>query len=371
MTTVRKAAPKITIVPGWQDRWFHFAMWIAILTLFIFFLRAVEPILLPFVLGMFVAYMMDPLANRLQRLKLSRSASTGIIVLGLIAVIVTLFIWLVPILYDQVEKLFTRAPAMLHEVESNLRIWMAPLIDKLNALSGNSGEAPPIDTANILQRGTATAGNFATRILTSGAAIINLAGLLLITPVVCFYLIRDWPSVVRKIDSMLPLAYAPTIREQLYQINRTLASYVRGQITVMLIMSVFYILGLVAAGINFGLILGLLGGCIIIIPYIGSIISITLGLIVAYGQFGTGTHFWLVVGVYGIGQIVESQYLTPKIIGDRVGLHPLWMLFGMLAGGVILGFAGVLLAVPLTAVIGVLVKFAVSRYLQSGLYLDQ
>lgn len=361
---------KTTIITGWQDRWFHFAMWIAIVTLFILFLRAVEPILLPFVLGMFVAYLMDPLAGRLQRLGLNRSASTGIIVLGLIAVIATLCIWLVPIIYDQLSNLITRAPAMLHEVEKNLRVWMAPLLDKLNALSGNN-DAPPVDATDILQRGTDTATNFATRLLTSGAALINLAGLLLITPIVCFYLIRDWPSVVRKVDSMLPLAYAPTIREQLYQINRTLASYVRGQIMVMLIMSVFYIVGLVAVGIHFGLILGLLAGCIVIIPYVGSVISVTLGLVVTYGQFGTGTEFWLVVVVYGLGQILESQILTPKIIGDRVGLHPLWMLFGMLAGAVILGFVGVLLAVPLTAVIGVLVKFAVSRYLQSGLYLDQ
>ena len=362
---------KATIVPGWQDRWFHFAMWIAIITMFVLFLRAVEPILLPFVLGMFVAYMMDPLAGRLQRWKLSRSAATGIIVLGLVAVIATLCIWLVPIIYAQVANLVTRAPAMLHEVENNVRGWIEPLIDKLNALSGTNGETTPVDATDILKRGTDTASNFVTSILTSGAAAINLAGLLLITPMVCFYLIRDWPSVVHKVDSMLPLAYAPTIREQLHQINVTLASYVRGQITVMLIMSIYYSIGLVVVGINFGLILGLLAGCIIIIPYIGSIISISLGLIVAYGQFGSNTHFWMVVGVYVVGQLIESQYLTPKIIGDRVGLHPLWMLFGMLAGGVILGFAGVLLAVPLTAVIGVLVKFAVSRYLQSGLYLDQ
>ena len=362
---------KTTIVPGWQDRWFHFAMWIAIIILFILFLRAVEPILLPFVLGMFVAYMMDPLANRLQRMRLSRSASTAIIVLGLIAVIATLCIWLVPILYDQLANLITRAPKMLHEVENNVRGWMQPLLEKLNALSGTNPDSPPVDATDILQRSTDTASNFATKLLTSGAALINLAGLLLITPIVCFYLIRDWPSVVRKVDSMLPLAYAPTIREQLHQINRTLASYVRGQITVMIIMSVFYIGGLVLCGMNFGLVLGLLAGCIIIIPYIGSVISISLGLVVAYGQYGTDTHFWLVVTVYGLGQILESQILTPKIIGDRVGLHPLWMLFGMLAGAVILGFAGVLLAVPLTAVIGVLVKFAVSRYLQSGLYLDQ
>ena len=360
-----------SIAMGLQMRWFHFAMWIAIITLFVLFLRAVEPILLPFVLGMFVAYLMDPIAARLQRLKLSRSAATAIITLSLFAIIILLGVWLVPILYDQVANLVTKAPALLHEIEMSVRSWSEPFLTKLNALGGTSGEVIPADASDLLQRGTETLSQFAHRLLTSGAALINLAGLLLITPIVCFYLIRDWPSVVRKADSMLPLAYAPTIREQLFLINRTLASYVRGQITVIMIMTVFYITLFSLIGLNFGLVLGLLAGCIIIIPYIGSAISISLGLMVAHGQYGGEGTFWLVVSAYAAGQILESQILTPKIIGDRVGLHPLWMLFGMLAGAVLLGFVGVLLAVPMTAVIGVLAKFAVSRYLQSGLYLDQ
>ncbi len=352
-------------------RWFHLATWVVIITLFIFFLRAVEPILLPFVLGMFVAYLMDPLVAWLQRRRLSRTLATAIITLSLFSLIALLCIWLVPILYTQMMNLFVKAPAMMHEIESSVRTWATPLVHKINALSGAHNEPIAPDATDFVQSGTNRVAGFAQRVLTSGAGLINLAGLLLITPIVCFYLIRDWPAVVRKADSMLPLAYAPTIREQLFLINRTLSAYVRGQITVIAIMSVFYVLSFVALGLNFGLVLGLLAGVIIIIPYIGSAISISLGLIVAHGQFDGEGMFWMIVGVYGLGQILESQILTPKIIGDRVGLHPLWMLFGMLAGAVLLGFVGVLLAVPLTAVIGVLAKFAVSRYLQSGLYLDQ
>lgn len=356
---------------GWQARWFHFAMWLAILTAFTLFLRAVEPVLLPFVLGMFVAYLMDPLVARLQRTGLGRSSATAIITLTLFTLLAALFIWLVPIIYEQLANLAARAPAMLHAVETNLRAWAAPMIEKLNALSGGGADTPPVDASGLLQRGTATLGQFVGRVLTSGAALINIVGLLLITPIVCFYLIRDWPAVVRRVDKLLPLAYAPAIREQLLLINRTLACYVRGQITVIVIMSVFYVTTLSLVGIHFSLVLGLLAGFIIIIPYIGSAISISLGLVVAHEQYTTDTAFWLVVAAYGAGQIIESQILTPKIIGDRVGLHPLWMLFGMLAGAVLLGFVGVLIAVPLTAVIGVLAKFAVGRYLESGLYLDQ
>jgi predicted PurR-regulated permease PerM len=356
---------------GWQARWFHFAMWLAIVALLILFLRAVEPILLPFVLGMFVAYLMDPFAERLQKMGMGRTAATALITLSLCAFVAALVLWLAPLIYEQLNRLIDRAPAMLTNVEASLRDWAAPRLQQLHDITGTGPEAIPADSGELVQRAINGISQLATRLFSSGAALLNLTGLLLITPIVCFYLIRDWPTVVRKVDSLLPLAYADTIREQITLINRTLAAYLRGQVTVMIIMSVFYIILFSIIGLNFGLVLGLLAGCVIIIPYIGSAISISLGLIVAHGQFGVETGFFLVFAVFGVGQILESQILTPKIIGDRVGLHPLWLLFGMLAGAVLLGFVGVLLAVPLTAVIGVLVKFAVSRYLESGLYLDQ
>jgi predicted PurR-regulated permease PerM len=315
--------------------------------------------------------LLDPLTSWLERRRLGRTAATSVVMIGLLSIITMLVMWLVPILGEQLTNLTTRAPAMLQEVAANARLWAAPLLEKLNAISGNGADAIPTDTTVIAQRGIEALGKVAKGIFSSGAALINMLALLLITPIVCFYLIRDWPGLKRKVDSMLPLAYAPTIREQLTLINRTLAGYLRGQITVMVVLSLFYVIAFGVIGLDFGLVLGVLSGCVVIIPYIGSLISVGLGLMVAYGQYEAAGLFWFVLAVYGAGQILESQILTPKIIGDRVGLHPLWLLFGMLAGAVLLGFVGVLLAVPLTAVIGVLVKFAVSRYLQSGLYLDQ
>lgn len=355
---------------SWQARWFHFAVWVALITIFVLFLRAVQPILLPFVLGMFVAYLMDPFTSRLERSGLGRNAATALVTLAFFSLLVLLALWLTPIVAEQIGKLSTRAPEMLQGVATNARAWAAPLLVKLNAISGSGQEAIPTDTTILAQRGITTLGNFAKGLFSSGAALVNVAALLLITPIVCFYLIRDWPAMVKKIDSLLPLAYAPTIRQQISLINRTLASYLRGQLTVMLILSIFYVIVFALIGLNFGLVLGILAGCIVIIPYIGSAVSVGLGLMVAYGQYEVSNAFWVVVAIYGVGQILESQILTPKIIGDRVGLHPLWMLFGMLAGAVLLGFVGILLAVPLTAVFGVLVKFAVSHYLRSGLYLE-
>lgn len=368
-----EAPVQITVIDKeMQARWFHIAMWAAIITLSILFLRAVEPILLPFVLGMLVAYVMDPLANALVRRGLGRSLATAIITISLFAVLTGLVIWLVPLLYTQFLSLLSHAPALMREVEDSLHDYTGPLLKNLNRLTGGDGpDAIPSDPSAIIQQGLHTFSGFAAGLFASGAAFINVVALLLITPIVCFYLIRDWPTIMRNTDRLLPLAYAPTIRTQLFLINRTLSAYLRGQITVMLIMSAYYIVALTAFGLNFSFVLGLLAGMIVIIPYIGSLISVGLGLIVAHGQYDTDTGFWLIVAVYVVGQILESQIITPKIIGDRVGLHPLWMLFGMLAGAVLLGFAGVLLAVPLTAVIGVLVKFAISRYLDSGLYLEQ
>lgn len=354
---------------GWQSRWFHFALWLVILTALGSFLRAVEPILLPFVLGMFVAYLMNPLAGILEKLGLGRSAATAVILIGLLAVLTGLGVWLLPLLYDQVATLFASAPTQLHALETSIRDEAAPLLKRLNSLTGGATPgAIPSDLSQLVERGIGGASKLAGQVFSSGAALLNVVALLLISPIVCFYLLRDWPSVMRKVDELLPLTYAPTIREQLRLINRTLAGYVRGQITVMLILSAFYVVTFGLVGLHFAMLLGVLAGCIVIIPYIGSLISVGIGLLVAHGQFGTTTDFWVIIGIYGVGQILESQILTPKIIGDRVGLHPLWMLFGMLAGAAILGLVGVLIAVPLTAVIGVLVKFAVSRYLSSPLY---
>jgi predicted PurR-regulated permease PerM len=359
-------------VPSWQARWFHFALWLAIITIFVLFLRAVQPILLPFVLGMLVAYLMDPFTSWLERrVRINRTAATSLVTFAFFFLIALLVAWLIPALGEQFERLTMHAPAILQEVASNAKTYLGPWLERLNSITGQGPEAIPADTTEIAQRGVAALGKVAHGLFSSGAAFVNVMALLMLTPIVCFYLIRDWPSVMKKMDAMLPLAYAPIIREQLNLINRTLAGYLRGQVTVMIILSVYYIIAFLVFGLNFGLVLGLLAGCLVIIPYLGFLIAFALGIVVAYGQFQLTGSFWLILGVYGLGQVIESNFLTPTIVGDRVGLHPLWLLFGMLAGGVLLGFVGVLLAVPLTAVIGVLVKFAVSRYMQSSLYLSQ
>jgi predicted PurR-regulated permease PerM len=291
---------------AWQERWFHIAIWVAILVLFWLFLQSVRPILLPFVLGLFVAYLMDPLACWLQKRRVSRTLATAIITLGLFATLAGLMIWLAPILYAQITDLISKAPKMLHEIEASIYQQFDPLLKSLGGLTGSAAtSATPPDMSDLMQTGILSATQVSQHVFASGAAALNVVALLLITPIVCFYLIRDWPAMLAHVDRVLPLAYAPTIRTQLYLINRTLAAYVRGQITVMLILSGFYVVALSLAGLNYSLVLGLLAGCIVIIPYVGSIIAVSLGLLVAHGQFGMDSGWWVVVSIYGAGQILE------------------------------------------------------------------
>lgn len=191
---------------------------------------------------------------------------------------------------------------------------------------------------------------------------------ILITPVVAFYLINDWHEITKRLDNLLPRAYAETIREQVNIIDRTLAGFVRGQVNVCIIMGLFYGIGLTIVGLKFGIIIGLITGILAIIPYVGFMFGLLIGLGVAFFQFGTLHPMLMVFGVFMIGQIIEGNVITPRLVGEKVGLHEVWIIFGLLAGATLFGFVGVLLAIPITAVIGVLLRFAVKRYLQSDIY---
>lgn len=348
----------------------HMVAWVAVLALLGWFLHSISVILLPFILGSIMAYLFDPLADRMEK-SMKRSMATILITFGFFSILVALLAWLGPMLYDQLAQLIAKVPYLMREIEMLARDKGQPALDTINKLSGGAGDTLPTSAGDFIERGFALGGQMLLSVLASGGALLNVLSLLLITPIVSFYLLRDWDHGVAKLNKLLPLAYAPTIRALARDINRTLAGYLRGQLYVILILATFYVIALSLIGLKFSLVIGVLAGCLVIVPYLGTLVSTALGLIVAYGQYDLGTLFWITVGIFGVGQVLESQILTPIIIGDRVGLHPLWLLFGMLAGGVLLGFVGVLLAVPITAVISVLVKFVIGLYLDSSLYTDK
>lgn len=350
----------------------HLIIWAAILVLFGMFLRAVEPILLPFVLGMLMAYLFDPLADKLEKRGMSRGVASATITFGFFSILVMLVVWVGPMLYAQLSEVIAKIPDFLRELEALLQQKTAVLFSEVERLTnGHASQSVSAAPSEVIERAVTMGGDLANSVVSSSFALLNIVSLLLVTPIVSFYMLRDWDCVVARIDNLLPRAYANIIRAQAKEVSVTLAAYLRGQLYVMLLLSVIYAIIFALLGLHYALLIGVLAGTLVIIPYIGTWISAGIGLLVAYDQFGMETMFWIVAGVFAAGQIIESQILTPKVIGDRVGLHPLWLLFGMLAGAVLIGFAGVLLAVPLTAVISVGVRFVVSVYLESPLYKDK
>jgi predicted PurR-regulated permease PerM len=201
-----------------------------------------------------------------------------------------------------------------------------------------------------------------------GLALFNAVSIVLITPVVAFYLLRDWDLIVAKIDSWLPREFAPTIRGIMEEIDTTIAGFVRGVGTVVLFLATVYGVGLTLVGLEFGLLVGLVAGFLSFIPYVGALFGVAAALIIALVQFGDWLHIAMVLGVFGFGQTIESFYLTPRLVGEKVGLHPVWVIFALMVGGLLMGFTGVLLAIPIAATIGVLVRFFLGQYLESPLY---
>tara|TARA_A100001011_G_scaffold289570_1_gene300787 strand:+ start:46823 stop:47905 length:1083 start_codon:yes stop_codon:yes gene_type:complete len=340
-------------------------IWFVLLGLVLGFFSLASAILLPFIIGIAIAYFLDPLADKIEELGLSRVLSTIVITLMFFCLIVGLFLIFGPLLNEQIKDFFDKLPVIF----ANLGIWLEPIkaqfseyldINKMNEISESTQSF-----GNIIVKWL---GNLFGNILKGSMAMFNALSVILITPVVCFYLLKDWDKILSKIDGLLPLETAPAIRILAKNIDSTIAGFVRGQVTVCIILSIIYALGLTSIGLDFGLVIGLLSGLMSFIPYIGFILGLIVALIVAFSQFDLIYNIFLVVFVFGLGQIIESVFLTPKLIGDKIGLHPVWIIFSLMFGGSIYGFLGILLAIPVAATLGVLLRFGVTKYLESSIY---
>ncbi len=344
-----------------KQMWF----WIGGFAVFLGLLYLLSDVLTPFVAGLAVAYFLDPLADRLEAALKSRTAATALILLAFFVVVIALGMALFPLLQAQVTGLISRIPDAVNAAHELL----GPLVAQIESQLG----------AEEIQKLKANAGSFAGKAVTwliellqglflGGKAVVNALSLLFITPVVAFFLLRDWDILVAKIDDLLPRASAETIREQFRKIDETIAGFVRGQATVCLALGTIYATGLTLVGLEFGLLIGLGTGFLAFVPYVGMIIGLLVAFGVALMQFNDVLSFVMVAGVFAVGQVIEGAFLTPNLVGGRVGLHPLWIIFALLAGGALFGFAGILLAVPVASVVGVLVRFAIGRYRASILY---
>jgi predicted PurR-regulated permease PerM len=343
----------------------HVWFWLAVLVVFTLALYKLGSVLTPFVAAFAVAYLLDPVVGRLQRARMSRGTATAIVTLGFCLIVVLVMVLLAPVLIGQLIGFAKRLPSYLDV----LREKVPPLIDSVRDLV-------PADLIERLQSAAVDYAGPAAKSLAGVVAgliggslvLIDLLSLAIITPVVAFYVLRDWPRLLARIDEWMPIRHAATIRAQLALVDRTLAGFLRGQATVCVLLGLMYGIGLSLVGLDFGLAVGLFTGLVSFIPYFGMGIGLVLSLALALIQFATWHKIALVVMVFMLGQVVESYFLTPRLVGDRVGLHPVWIMFALLAGGALFGFVGILLAVPVAAVIGVGVRFVLARYLESTFY---
>jgi predicted PurR-regulated permease PerM len=326
-----------------------------------------QEILLPFIAGFVLAYFLDPVADALERLKIPRVLATLLILSLAVAGVVVGFLIVVPVLADQALKLAQELPTMAQALVARIDEVTPQTVKDMLAKAGGSTSGSLGDMA-----GKAT-GWFATllqSVWSGGMALVNIISLLVITPIVAFYLLADWDKLVAKVDSWLPRDYVDEVRRIARDIDKAMAGFIRGQGTVCLLLGLFYAIGLSLAGLKFGLAIGLVAGLLSFVPFVGALIGGLLAIGVALGQFWP--EFWpvvLVIIIFAAGQFIEGNFLSPKLVGGSIGLHPVWMMFALLAFSYMFGFVGLLLAVPLAAVVGVLVRYGLSRYLSSKLYI--
>lgn len=340
----------------------QFRYWAIAALVFLLLLWFLGGVLLPFIVGGAIAYFLDPVADRLERLGMSRVSATTIISLIALLAVVLLVLAVIPTLVNQLTALVNAAPDIAKRLQGFLLERFPELADSTSTIRQTLAELG----AAIQARG----GQLVQGVLSSALGVISVVVFIVVVPVVAFYLLLDWDEMVKRLDSMLPLDHAPTIRRLAREIDAVLAGFVRGQVSVCLALGTFYAAALMAAGLQFGLIVGAIAGAITFIPYVGSIIGGTLAVGLALFQFwGDWVQIGIIAAIFAVGQFVEGNILTPKLVGKSVGLHPVWLLLALSAFGAAFGFVGMLIAVPVAAAIGVLTRFGIEQYQASRLYI--
>jgi predicted PurR-regulated permease PerM len=336
-------------------------IWGIVALVFLLLLWLLGNIILPFVIGGALAYLLDPLADWMTRLGMRRIWAVIIITLSALLALTLAIFLLIPLLVDQATALIRITPTLVGQVTDWLTLQFPELMEETSPVRQQLADA----VAGLQAR----AGELVNRLLSGAVGVLNWLLIIIIVPVVTFYLLLDWDHMIARVDDLLPRDHAPTIRALARESNATIAGFIRGQALVCLILGTYYALALMAVGLNFGLVVGAIAGALTFIPYVGALVGGILAIGLALFQFW-GDWFWVVMvwAIFQSGQFVEGNFLTPKLVGDRVGVHPVWLLFALSAFGALFGFVGVLVAVPVAAVIGVLVRFAIGKYKQSNLY---
>jgi predicted PurR-regulated permease PerM len=346
----------------WRRAWF----WVGAFVAFVLFLIVFSEILLPFVAGMVLAYALDPVADRIERLGFGRLGATLSILVVLIVILALAFVLLVPILADQLADFIERIPAYVERLRALFSSFLqSRLADYLGIDLTRMGSS----LGGLSSQGASWMTTLVASLWSGGRVVLNILALLIVTPVVAFYLLYDWDRLVERVDSWLPRDSVEEVRKIARDIDRAIAAFIRGQGLVCLILAAVYSVGLVIVGLNFGFLIGLGAGLLGFIPFVGATVGFVVSLGVAIAQFWPD-WIWIAAtaAVFGLGQFLENYVLQPRLIGQNVGLHPVWVMFALFAFGYLFGFVGVMIAIPAAAAVGVLVRYALARYLASPIY---
>jgi predicted PurR-regulated permease PerM len=340
--------------------------WLVAVVVFAGALWLLRGILLPFVAGMALAYLLDPLANRLERIGVNRLVAALLIVGVSLLALLTLAILVIPILAGQLAAFIDRLPDYVTRLQrlvtDSNQAWLREIV-------GEGFADVTKSTGDLVRQSMGWLATFLRSLWSGGQALLSFFSLAVVTPVVAFYLICDWNRMLATLDSWIPRPQLDVVHGLAREIDETIAGFVRGQSGVCLILGSYYAVALTIAGLNFGLLIGLIAGLISFVPYVGSLTGLLLGAGVALVQFPPHyASIIVVVAIFLVGQFVEGYVLAPKLVGESVGLHPVWLMFALFAFGYLFGFVGLLVAVPVSAAVGVLTRFALRKYLASPLY---
>lgn len=344
--------------------WRNALLWLIAVAAVLVILLMLSGVLLPFLVGMAAAYVLDPVADRLQRLGLGRTAATLALTVLFFATVVPVLLVLVPVLANQVAELSDQLPGYLETVRSRV-VGLGEFIDRQDLVKELSVQGL---VEQFSQRALSFAGTAVSNVLQSSLAVLNLISLVFITPIVTFYLLRDWDRMVAAVESIVPPRMRPVARRLAAEVDDVLAGFLRGQGLVCLCLAAFYSLGLTLTGLRYGAVIGALTGLFSFIPYVGMFIGVAVGLTVAAFQFEQFWQVGLIAAVFAAGQFIEGNFLTPRVVGRRIRLHPVWVMFAVLAGTALFGLVGTFLGTPAAAVIAVFIRFGLDRWRRSGYF---
>jgi predicted PurR-regulated permease PerM len=339
--------------------------WLIVLAVLIVALWLLSDILLPFVFGLAIAYLLTPAVDRLQRVGVPRLAGSLLLITLVVLAFVVVILLVAPLLGGQLASFIEKIPGYVTRLQTVISDPSRPWLQKIIGEGLNTDKS----MSDLMTQGVGWLTTFLTSLWAGGRALVSLFSLVVVAPVVAFYLIYDWHRMIATVDAWVPVRHRVTVRQLAREVDASISGFVRGQTAVCLILGSSYAVALTVAGLNFGMLIGLVSGLISFIPYVGSLTGLVLSLGVAVAQFWPEwTSIATVLAIFVIGQFIEGNVLAPKLVGESIGIHPVWLIFALLAFGYLFGFVGLLVAVPLAATIGVLTRFALKQYLASPVY---